>query len=124
MSPDDVLMHLRAGAAAGRKSTCGTKIKHPSEEAAQRHADSLNRRSAVISGERGRCEPYPCAFCSDPEADDFTWHVGREMTAEERSQFIVSELSRGWQRRARLSLGKPGKAHHSACILHSAGNSS
>lgn len=95
MAPDVIYMHLRAGAAAGRSRTCGTKIKHPSEDAAQRHADSLNRRAAVISGEKYRCEPYPCAFCSDPEADDFTWHVGREMTAEKRSQFSAPELSRG-----------------------------
>jgi hypothetical protein len=80
MDPKEVLMHYRAARAAGEESACGNKIRHEEERKAERHALNLNRRPAVLAGEKNRVEPYPCPFC-------FFWHVGRKMTTEEREKY-------------------------------------
>lgn len=88
MDRKEIKMHLAAGTVAGKDSTCGTKLQHDTLEGAQSHADALNRRPEVVSGERHRVEPYPCVWCS-PSAymDKYYYHVGREMTEEERKQY-------------------------------------
>jgi hypothetical protein len=87
MDADEIRMHLLAGADAGRERTCGRKITHPTQEVAQVHADHLNRRRDVLDGERSRCEPYPCVFCSGGTPGVYTWHVGREMAEGERDYY-------------------------------------
>jgi len=81
-------MHLRAGTAAGKERTCGTKFQHDTLDGAQRHAEALNRRPEVATGERHRVEPYPCPWCSpSPFMNYYYYHVGREMTQEEREKY-------------------------------------
>ena len=88
MDKKEIAMHLRAGNAAGKERTCGLKVQHDTLEGAQGHADALNRRAEVVAGERDRTEPYPCPWCSPSVfMAHFYWHVGREMTAEEREQY-------------------------------------
>lgn len=88
MNRKEIRMHLAAGIAAGSERTCGLKIQHDTLESAQSHADALNRREVVATGERQRVEPYPCPWCSpSPFIDVFYYHVGREMTEEERKQY-------------------------------------
>ena len=88
MELKEIHMHLAAGTAAGKKSTCGTKIQHSTLEGAQRHADSLNSRPEVHSGEKNRQEPYPCPWCSPSILmGSYYWHVGREMTQAERDKW-------------------------------------
>lgn len=88
MNRKEILMHLAAGRAAGIDRTCGMKMQHDTLESAQSHADALNRRPEVATGERHRVEPYPCVWCSpSPFMDRFYYHVGREMTEEERKQY-------------------------------------
>lgn len=72
----EIDMHLAAGKAYGRENTCGRKIDYKSEESAVRAAEAL---SAKFDRE---LEAYPCAFC-------FGWHIGRTMTAEERTTFAA-----------------------------------
>lgn len=84
-----IKMHMAAARDAGKESACGEKFQHDSEDAAWRAANHLNRRPEVETGERHRVEPYPCPFCSPyPELDGwYFWHVGREMTPEERERW-------------------------------------
>lgn len=77
--------HLAAGEMYGRDSTCGTKIKHDTEEAARTAADALNRKGKA----RHVVEAYPCFWCG-------SWHIGRAMEANE---FALVDL---W-----VSTGKP-----------------
>lgn len=69
-------LHLHAGKICGRDATCGPperpKGKHETYEAAAKAAASLNRSGKA----RNTVEPYPCAWCS-------SWHIGREMSAQE-----------------------------------------
>jgi hypothetical protein len=84
MDRAEINVHLRAATAAGKDSACGTKIQHSTLDGAQSHADSLNRRPEVLP----RSEPYPCPWCSpSPNLGRFYWHVGREMTEEERVKY-------------------------------------
>lgn len=87
MDVDEIRMHLLAGADAGRDRTCEKKLAHPTQEAAQAHADSLNGRPQVLSGEQNRSEPYPCVFCSGGTPGVYAWHVGREMNENERDYY-------------------------------------
>jgi hypothetical protein len=90
MPDDEVRMHFRAAKAAGEESACGTKLQHDTLASARQHADSLNKRKIVLSGERNECEPYPCPFCSPSTSvvvNRFYYHVGRKMTEDEREQF-------------------------------------
>ena len=64
-------MHIEAGLAAGKERTCGKKTDFKSEETAARVAPKVSVKFGHDM------EAYPCAFCNG-------WHVGREMTAEER----------------------------------------
>ncbi len=67
-------MHLRAGQRYGVESTCKDKIDYKSEHSAERSARAMTRKT-------GRAvEAYPCIWCDG-------WHIGREMTREEREQF-------------------------------------
>lgn len=102
MTQDEIKMHLAAGRYYGHQVTCGTKISHDTEELAQKHADSLNRRNvaAVLGSEEVPhiVEAYPCYWCSDrfPDSDELdfvhlNWHVGREMDAAEREIFASRE---------------------------------
>lgn len=76
MDAETVAMHLRAGKAYGEEATCGSKVKHLSEDVASRMAASLNRRVNKTHD----VEPYPCFWCQN-------WHVGRTMTPEEVEQY-------------------------------------
>lgn len=67
-------MHLKAGLAYGRERTCGVKHNFKSEETAVKVAPRLSEKFGHVM------EGYPCAFCDG-------WHVGREMTPEERARF-------------------------------------
>ncbi len=90
MDDRDIQMHLKAARAAGKKSACGIKLQHTTLLQAEAAAESLNRRKEVLDGTRNRVEPYPCPFCSlnlDPVRPLYLWHVGREMTPEERAQY-------------------------------------
>lgn len=71
-------MHIAAGVVYGRERTCGTKTDFKSEERAIEVAPVLSRKFGH------EMEAYPCAFCAG-------WHVGREMTAEEREKFSASK---------------------------------
>lgn len=78
MNRTDYLMHLAAGKAYGRESTCGPpdkpKQKYNSENTSMRAAKRMSERL-------GReLEAYPCCWCH-------YWHIGRELTAAERDQF-------------------------------------
>lgn len=75
-------MHLRAGRAYGRMATCGRKQDYKSEETA---SDAAERMS--IKFERA-LEAYPCAWCDG-------WHIGREMTPEERRLWAFIEPDNG-----------------------------
>ncbi len=67
-------MHLRAGLHYGRRATCGEKIDYKSEGTAVKAAAAMTRKN------HRAVEGYPCFWCAG-------WHVGREMTPEEREQF-------------------------------------
>lgn len=69
-------MHLRAGEAYGRDATCGLKVDYKREESAIRAAQAMTAKRT----DGKRLEAYPCFFCAG-------WHVGREMTDEERARF-------------------------------------
>ncbi len=69
-------MHLAAGLAYGQERTCGKKMDFESEETAVRMAPKLSEKFGHVM------EAYPCAFCDG-------WHVGREMTEEERKTFSL-----------------------------------
>lgn len=79
MTPEDFEMHLRAGATYGRESTCGIKIDYASEQTASKAALAMTARQKKLGYERP-LEAYPCTWCSG-------WHIGREMTEEERIRF-------------------------------------
>jgi len=70
----EIQMHLKAGEAYGRGSTCGNKIKYGHEETAVKAAEKL-----TITYSKP-LEAYPCFFCQE-------WHIGRKMTEEERVKF-------------------------------------
>lgn len=90
MDKREARMHMLAAEAAGRDSACGMKFQHGTEDAAWRAANHLNRRPEVAAGERHRVEPYPCPFCSPSQFNEiFYWHVGREMTTEERKHWLL-----------------------------------
>lgn len=78
MDPIDTAMHLRAGKVYGRERTCGKKTDFKSEERAAKSAPVLSEKYGH------QMEAYPCAFCNG-------WHVGREMTDEEREHFLTME---------------------------------
>ena len=91
MTMEEIVMHLAAGQFFGKEKTCGTKIRHDTEEKAKGHADALNRRGM----QSHEVEPYPCYWCSDvfpetnpPEFVHLNWHVGRTMEPEERRIFL------------------------------------
>lgn len=71
-------MHLRAGEFYGKDATCGppgkSKINYAGEDSAARAAI---RQSEEYQRD---LEAYPCFWCGG-------WHIGREMTQEEREQF-------------------------------------
>jgi hypothetical protein len=82
MEADVAAMHIRAGLAYGRDSTCGRqdkpKVDYDSEATAVKAA-------AVMSVKYGRAmEAYPCGWCSG-------WHIGRAMTEEEIGTFLIGE---------------------------------
>lgn len=79
MDAQEFAMHLAAGKHYGQASACGAKIRHGSEERAASAARVLNGRHLPH-----KVEAYPCYWCND-------WHVGREMTEEERSLFTKME---------------------------------
>lgn len=88
MNSNEIRMHLRAANAAGRKSACGHKIQHTTLQSAESHAHGLNSRPEVLTGEKPRSEPYPCPWCSPSLIMGvYYWHVGREMTKEERDKY-------------------------------------
>lgn len=88
MDAVEMKMHFRAAEAAGQESACGVKFQHESEWDAERAARALNSRKEVEIGELHRVEPYPCVFCSPmPMAHQYYWHVGPEMTPEERETY-------------------------------------
>ena len=99
MTQDEIKMHLAAGRYYGRQATCGTKIRHDTEELAQKHADSLNNRQTFSAETKPHAvEAYPCWWCSErfPDSDELdfvhlNWHVGREMDAAEREIFASRE---------------------------------
>jgi hypothetical protein len=78
---NEIEMHHRAARAAGEESACTGKVRHETERKAQGHARSLNRHpSRQRPGNTDWKEAYPCPFCDG-------WHVGREMTDEERELY-------------------------------------
>ena len=79
---DDELraLHLNAGRKAGEARTCGTKIRYPTLESAQRAAESMNAKPNT----KNTLEPYPCPFCEQ-------WHIGREMKIDELRSYVDSE---------------------------------
>lgn len=81
MEAEIARLHLLAGRACGEKATCGNKIRHPDEVAAQKHATALMRKGNA----RHPVEPYPCCWCDN-------WHVGREMSIEELKE-VCNELA-------------------------------
>ena len=87
MDAQEFAMHMNAGKHYGQASACGTKIRHGSESEAERHALALNRHPSRKGGENPQ-EHYPCYWCNH-------WHVGREMTEEERSRFRRGEEETG-----------------------------
>lgn len=74
MDGKEILMHIRAGLVYGQDATCGNKIDYKREESAVKAA-----RAMMDKGSKS-LEPYPCAFCHG-------WHIGREMTVEEKLAF-------------------------------------
>lgn len=60
--------HIEAALIAGVESACGKKVKHPTEDVANKVANSLNVAKEK-KGEIKRVEAYPCPFCN-------MWHVG------------------------------------------------
>ncbi|MDQ3337535.1 MAG: hypothetical protein M4D80_20420 [Myxococcota bacterium] len=70
-------LHLNAGRKAGESRTCGTKIRYPALESAQRAAESMNAKPKT----KNTLEPYPCPFCE-------TWHIGRAMSLEELRSYV------------------------------------
>jgi hypothetical protein len=128
MDKYEINMHMRAGTAAGKERTCGMKIQHSTLDSAQSHADALNKRAEVQSGKRDRVEPYPCPWCSPSLLMAVLyWHVGREMTPEEREQY--KGLS--WRHETTQDPAHAGGASHRPCrsravygsILQCAGSS-
>lgn len=93
MDDREIAMHLKAARAAGKESACGVKLQHTTLLQAEAAAQSLNHRKEVLDGTRNRVEPYPCPFCSPNLVNSawgrpvYLWHVGREMTPEEREQY-------------------------------------
>jgi hypothetical protein len=78
MSPEEIAMHREAGLAYGREATCGSKVDYKSEDSAMRAARAMTLKHESTDGKK--IEAYPCAWCSG-------WHVGREMSAEEKERF-------------------------------------
>jgi hypothetical protein len=78
MDPIDTAMHLKAGKVYGRESTCGKKMNFHTEETATKVAPRLSVRFGH------QMEAYPCFWCEG-------WHIGREMTDEEREYFLTME---------------------------------
>lgn len=76
---DDELreLHLNAGRKAGEARTCGTKIRYPSLESAQRSAEAMNKKPKT----KYTLEAYPCPFCAQ-------WHIGREMKIDELRSYV------------------------------------
>ena len=68
-------MHLDAGRAYGRASTCVDKVDYKSEITESTVAEKMSRK-------HGRTmECYPCFWCDG-------WHIGRAMTSTERVNFL------------------------------------
>lgn len=74
MKTEEYEMHLRAGETYGEASTCGKKVRY-SEGSAMTAAVKLTERYDR------ELEAYPCCWCSE-------WHIGRQMTDEERKRFL------------------------------------
>lgn len=74
----DFAMHMKAGKSYGRDRTCGKKTDFKSEETAAKSAPILSEKYGH------QMEAYPCFWCDG-------WHVGREMTDEERVHFLTME---------------------------------
>lgn len=68
-------MHLDAGKAYGRASTCVDKVDYGSEITASTVAEKMTRKHGRVM------ECYPCFWCNG-------WHIGRAMTPMERANFL------------------------------------
>jgi len=73
-------LHLNAGRLSGEQKTCGTKMRHPTEEIAKKVANKMNARPL----RKYDVEPYPCPFCG-------MWHLGRTMPIDVLKSFAAEK---------------------------------